>query len=545
MDARSDRDESELRRRAGAGDLEAMKELGDLLYDAVREPEAERWYREAAEAGHTPAAFNLGCLLSNTGEPPGTVEAERWLREAAARGYGPASAALGRIALRAKDYAAAQSYLEAAERDGDVRARFSLAMVMKQLGRDAEAEALYRRAAAGGDLDAMFNLGVLLHERGDTEEAEQWYLRAVDRGDADAMFHLGILCKERGETADTLRWYREAARCGHQRAIMNLGFMLEWTGELEEAERWYRTGADRADGEAMFGLANLLRVAGREDEAESWYRHAAAAHERSAEENLRAMLDERRAKASGRPRRVFYLPTRDSAYLWPRDRPRCESGNGWRRAAAKWTRPAQRRAADPVALPVVLDLTGFEPYDTGLPQWQGSWLDRSTADLVLVGVLDGVLPLPGSAAELADLQRSLARDLAGSGCLIEADLVRAGGARALLQLWKSPIPGREHGQVFTAQLTIPGARRTANLRYQAREHGTTGMREAVMAIQLGVTHGYFIPHPYDPELKSRLAYHRGDEAAWDARFPHHPLSRARDWIRRTAADLVFEPGFRR
>ncbi len=53
--------------------------------------EAERWFRQAAEAGDRGAQSNLGVLLAAGGQ---TEEAERWLRRAADGGDPTAAEAL-------------------------------------------------------------------------------------------------------------------------------------------------------------------------------------------------------------------------------------------------------------------------------------------------------------------------------------------------------------------------------------------------------------------------------------------------------------------
>jgi Flp pilus assembly protein TadD len=52
----------------------ATRNLGFLL-DARGDPEAERWWRQAAEAGDSVARVNLVLLLSRRDDP----EVERWL----------------------------------------------------------------------------------------------------------------------------------------------------------------------------------------------------------------------------------------------------------------------------------------------------------------------------------------------------------------------------------------------------------------------------------------------------------------------------------
>ncbi|MFI8500464.1 tetratricopeptide repeat protein [Streptomyces sp. NPDC085524] len=57
-----------------------MNNLGALLQNTGRTAEAERWYRQASDAGHTLAMNNLALLLKNAGR---VAEAQSWYQRAA------------------------------------------------------------------------------------------------------------------------------------------------------------------------------------------------------------------------------------------------------------------------------------------------------------------------------------------------------------------------------------------------------------------------------------------------------------------------------
>src|SRR5207248_2888533 len=116
------------------------------------------------------------------------------------------------------------------------------------------------------------------------------------------------------------------------------------------------------------------------------------------------------------------------------------------------------------------------------------------------------------------------------GCLIEAEPVVISGVRAVCQVAKFPIPDAPSGQVFLANIFLAKASCHARFTYIAQESGITGMRESLIAVKLGNPRDWVLPHPYAPELTSVLPFHRGDDPAWDAQFPDHPLSRARAWV---------------
>jgi hypothetical protein len=145
-----------------------------MLYtgDGIPEdkPEAEKWYRKAAEQEHAKAQFNLALMLNKgDGIPEDKPEAEKW----------------------------------------------------------------YRRAAEQGDADAQLNLALMLY-KGDgipenKPEAEKWYRKAAEKGNANAQFILAwMLHNGDGIPVDksaATNWFQKAAEQGHAKAKQYLDTM--------------------------------------------------------------------------------------------------------------------------------------------------------------------------------------------------------------------------------------------------------------------------------------------------------------------------------
>jgi Sel1 repeat len=108
-------------RRAEAGDTPAMFNLGVLLYkrgNRTSDEEAETWFRRAAEAGHTDAMYALGGLLELDSTTAAQAEAPTWFRRAAEAGHLEAMYALAGLLERRKDEASkaeAETWLRAAK----------------------------------------------------------------------------------------------------------------------------------------------------------------------------------------------------------------------------------------------------------------------------------------------------------------------------------------------------------------------------------------------------------------------------------------------
>lgn len=187
-------------------------------------------------------------------------------------------------------------------------------------------------------------------------------------------------------------------------------------------------------------------------------------------------------------------------------------------------------------MPIAFDTTGFNHHD------RTTWVHPATGDQVTLTYLDLVPDLPASLDEMPKLRHDLAVTTGEVGCLIEAHHVRLGDVPALFQVVKVPLPDQPSGQVFIGSFTVPKADSSAVLEIRAAEQGPTGMREALLAAQLGFD-GWVMPHPYAPEVEGRLPFHKGDDPRYDQQFADHPLSRVRAWAHHVIRTARVDPRF--
>jgi hypothetical protein len=98
--------------------------------------------------------------------------------------------------------------------------------------------------------------------------------------------------------------------------------------------------------------------------------------------------------------------------------------------------------------------------------------------------------------------------------------------------------------VFTGMLVVAAASKTSSVwTVVAREHGTTGVREAVITAQM-INEGKLTPEsyctswaqdPYDPGyvgVDRRTLRYLSDDESYDSQFPQHPLSKVRRELRK-------------
>jgi tetratricopeptide (TPR) repeat protein len=177
------------RQRAGAGDVEALVELGGFLY--WDEPEAARAvFEEAVGAGHLHALLDLARLLRNVlGDEEAALLA---LEQAAASEQADLSAeATYEIAFVHVDHRDAAAARDTFERVIATRhpvwaaaAMTGLADVLNRTGDPGGTVALYREAAEAGDAGwsghALCSLGGLLEREGDTAGAKAAWQRVID-----------------------------------------------------------------------------------------------------------------------------------------------------------------------------------------------------------------------------------------------------------------------------------------------------------------------------------------------------------------------------
>jgi len=126
------------------------------------------------------------------------------------------------------------------------------------------------------------------------------------------------------------------------------------------------------------------------------------------------------------------------------------------------------------------------------------------------------------------------RVTAAGAAIIELETTKTDGCLALRQIIK--VPQQPHGMTYIGSLTLPFRDFSFVIKVQCQEHGTTGIRDAIIGAEAdgdgrvtwdreGVRG--WMHDPYDPTLHRGFHWNLSEAAEYDVRFPNHPLSRLR------------------
>jgi TPR repeat protein len=219
-------------------------QLGRAL-DAAGDAEgAVARYREAADAGHIAALYELGThLQTGKGVAKDIAEAIRLYKDAAGRNDLYSATRLGVLYRDGigvdRDIRTAVDWLVKAARGGHTFAYNHLGyMYLEGNGVEKDYERAYRlfeASANAGDVYGFNNMGQM-YERGafveaDPAQAIVWYEKAARGGQPQAPINLGLMyLNGRGVAADPARaayWFAEAAKLGNAWGFTNLGWLYQ------------------------------------------------------------------------------------------------------------------------------------------------------------------------------------------------------------------------------------------------------------------------------------------------------------------------------
>jgi hypothetical protein len=131
--------------------------------------------------------------------------------------------------------------------------------------------------------------------------------------------------------------------------------------------------------------------------------------------------------------------------------------------------------------------------------------------------------------------------------VIALDAVDVDGCRSVRLITK--IPQQPSGMTYIGSLTIPFRDFSFVLKVEAREHGTTGIRDTLVAnelmdagivtidVEAGDLRGW-TQDPYDATLRDGPYPNLSESEAYDTRFPDHPLSRVRPLLRHLSQSVT-------
>jgi hypothetical protein len=116
------------------------------------------------------------------------------------------------------------------------------------------------------------------------------------------------------------------------------------------------------------------------------------------------------------------------------------------------------------------------------------------------------------------------------GALVEVATDELDVLPALRTIFK--FPQKPHGMSYIGAWTIPRRSFSFVVRVCCAEHGTTGVRDTLVAHKLDLPKSKdWFRDPYDSRFRAPVLRNRSDDSEWDGLFPQHPLSRVRASLR--------------
>lgn len=236
--------QSEARCGRASAQFALGKHYADLGKDTHHQRRAIRWFRKAADQGHSEAQHQLGLLYQRGPESLCNDDAAfLWLRKAAAQGNSEAVIDLGWFMHLKNENAAKVIHC-------------------------------FRQAIALGNAAGYYSLGNLydyaMGDKRDKLKALNFYREAARRNYAPAQWHLGCHYSRAyyGQSPVNLsagvKWLRRAAALGHAGGQYELGKLYEKgrgvSQDLSKATELYQSSASQGDIWAQNALGRIYRV---------------------------------------------------------------------------------------------------------------------------------------------------------------------------------------------------------------------------------------------------------------------------------------------
>jgi hypothetical protein len=202
-----------------------------------------------------------------------------------------------------------------------------------------------------------------------------------------------------------------------------------------------------------------------------------------------------------------------------------------------------------------LDAVTFDAGNLVLEGEEGNLRQWHTADgdFVSLNYYSGTPDLGGPLADIEKV-RTAYRETAvrAGGASVEVDPRVIDDCQALRTILK--ILQQPKGVIYIGALTLPFRDFSYLVKAQCAETGTTGMRDATVftiMMQKGEisfdqdgTPDNWMRDPYDPAISLPFMRNHSEDPAYDADFPGHPLSRARDSLRHLERTVHVAPALK-
>lgn len=175
--------------------------------------------------------------------------------------------------------------------------------------------------------------------------------------------------------------------------------------------------------------------------------------------------------------------------------------------------------------------------------------DNDSSDILSLNFFNKPPDIPVSLSEAPELRNFYRQTVAeAGGGILKVEAIELKGLPAIECLIKMPM--QPSGILYLVSFTIPFRDKSYVVKLQCPEQGITGARDsAVFALHANFDDEDdenfdpfkgWMKDPYDKTVAEGVLMNLSEEEKYDAKFPNHPLSRARRYINQIKETISFD-----
>ncbi|MFF9559971.1 tetratricopeptide repeat protein [Streptomyces albus] len=270
---------------AAQGDLFALHECREAMFDWEYSGDAEKWLKEEiaeffrkftiesalAWCDKFGLEHNLGRLLIISGK---RARGLKVLEESALKGNFMSMFRACEEKRVSNGVDAVIAYLNELGHSRHMASHFApmkLREIMSAEGREEECITLLKKMSSKGNNSAGEQFAELMHRRGCSQDAIA-FLYSLHENDINVSCELANLLRQESRADEAIAVLTPLAATGNSRAQHQLAKILEAEGKLGDALVWYRKSAEEGTYDAAYGAVRLLLRTKRASEALTWLR---------------------------------------------------------------------------------------------------------------------------------------------------------------------------------------------------------------------------------------------------------------------------------
>lgn len=194
---------------------------------------------------------------------------------------------------------------------------------------------------------------------------------------------------------------------------------------------------------------------------------------------------------------------------------------------------------------ITLDETGWNlrEENSEIKVW-----DNNAGDILSINFFNKQPDIPVSLSQITDLRNFYRKMVVEAGAgIIKVDSIDLRNLAAVECIFK--IPMQPAGMIYVGSFTIPFRDKSYVVKLQCPERGVTGMRDTTVFASFatfGEDEEDFNPFkgwakdPYDETVTTGALMNLSEDEKYDEKFPEHPLSRLRKYLRQIKETISFD-----